>query len=160
MAQVSNLTPAWVVQERRAVQECWDTVIVRRTITHSDRISGVAWTLRWLFEDEVGPVTSRPRGEYTRENARAESWVALCLAAKMPGPTAQDWRRLGATPLPPVTKVDTEFAYGAWRTLAWLFGVREDWPVYTSWHRDASLPVECPHHSVPHSKRDTEQSGR
>ena len=157
MAQVSHLTPAWVRQEPHAVQECWDTVMVRRVITHSDRISGVSWTLRWLFEGEVGPVTSRSPRECTRENARAESWVALCLAAKMPGPTEEDWRRLSAEPLPSVTKVDQEFAYGAWRTLSWLLGVRDDWPVYTSWHRSASLPKECPHHSVPHSDRDTDQ---
>jgi hypothetical protein len=155
MAQVSHLTPAWVTQERHAVQECWDAVMVRR-VTGSERDTGVSWTLRWLLEGEVGPVTSRSPRECTWENARAESWVALCLAAGMPGPTEEDWRRLGATPLPSVTKVGREFAYGAWRTLSWLLGVREDWPVYTSWHRAASLPVESPHNYVRHHERDTD----
>ncbi len=155
MAQVSHLTPAWVVQERRAVQECWEAAVERRT-TPTDRDRGVNWTMRWLFAEEVGPVTSRPPTECTRENARAESWVALCLAADMPGPTEGDWRRLGAAPLPPVTTLDREFSYGAWRTLAWLLGVREDWPIYTSWHRAASLPKECPHHYIRHAGRNTD----
>jgi hypothetical protein len=155
MAQVSDLTPGWVVQEPHAVQECWDAAVVRRTRAPTQRDQGVSWTLRWMFEGEVGPVTSRPPGECTRETARAESWVALCLAAGMPGPTEDDWRRLGAEPLP-ADPVDQEFAYGAWRTLAWLLGVREDWPTYTSWHRSASLPKECPHHYVPGHQRDTD----
>ena len=127
---------------------------MRRT-TFSERESGVRWTLGWMFEGEVGPVTGRPPAECTRETARAESWVALCLAAGMPGPTEEDWARLGAEPLP-ADVVDQEFAYGAWRTLAWLLGVREDWPIHTSWHSAASLPKECPHHYVPRRQRDTD----
>jgi hypothetical protein len=154
MAQVSDLTPDWVRQEPHAVQECWEAAVVRRR-TITERESGVCWTLRWLFEGEVGPVTSRPPAECTRETARAESWVALCLAAGMPGPTEEDWRRLGAVPRPAAT-VDQEFAYGAWRTLAWLLGVREDWPIHTSWHLAAGIPDECPHHFVPGYERDTD----
>ena len=84
MAQVSDRTPDWVVQEPHAVQECWESAVVRRT-TPTERDRGVNWTLRWMFECEVGPVTGRSPRECTRETARAESWVALCLAAGMPG---------------------------------------------------------------------------
>jgi hypothetical protein len=41
-----------------------------------------------------------------------------------------------------------------WRTLAWLLGIREDWPVYTSWHRAAELPIPHPHHYVGEADRD------
>jgi hypothetical protein len=74
----------------------------------------------------------------------------------MPGPTEEDWCRLGAASLPSVTTLDREFAYGVWRTLSWLLGVWEDWPVYSSWHRAASLPKECPHNYVHHRERDTD----
>ena len=42
-----------------------------------------------------------------------------------------------------------EFAYGVWRTLSWLLGVREDFPIYTSWHRAADLPRDRPHLYAP-----------
>jgi hypothetical protein len=103
---------------------------------------------------EVAPITGRLADHQDREHARAESWAALCVAAGMPDPTPQDWRRLGADPLP-VERADPEFAYGVWRTLSWLLGVREEWPLYSSWHRAASLPKECPHHYAPKKDRDT-----
>ena len=154
MEQVSHLSPAWVSQPPDAVQECWEAV--QRRVTGSERDAGVSWTLRWLFAGEVGPVTSRPPTQSTRESARAESWAALCLAADMPEPTEADWRRLGAEPLPLVKTLDREFAYGTWRTLSWLLGVRGDWPVHSGWHVSASLPVECPHNYVPQRERDTD----
>ena len=36
-----------------------------------------------------------------------------------------------------------------WRTLSWLLGVREDFPIYTSWHRAADLPPDRPHLYAP-----------
>ena len=36
-------------------------------------------------------------------------------------------------------------AYGVWRTLSWLLGVREDFPIYTAWHRAAGIPHDRPH---------------
>lgn len=80
----------------------------------------------------------------TWEVARAESWVALCVAAGQGAPAAEDWRRLGVDARPPVTD-DREFAYGVWRTLAWLLGVREEFPIHTSWHRAAGIEPERPH---------------
>lgn len=76
--------------------------------------------------------------------ARAESWVALSLAAGAPAPTATDWQRLGVKPAATAAD-DGEFAYGVWRTLAWLLGVREDFPIYTAWHRAAGLRPDRPH---------------
>jgi len=74
--------------------------------------------------------------------------VALSLAAGQAAPSKEDWRRLGVDPLPPA-KDDREFAYGVWRTLSWLLGVREDSPVHTSWHRAAGIEPERPHLYVP-----------
>lgn len=119
------------------------------------RLVGVTATMAWLLIGEVAPVTGRV-GDQSREAARAESWLALCIAAGQPGPTPEDWRRLGAEPLP-ARKDDREFAYGVWRTLAWLMGVREEWPVYTSWHRAASMPKPDPHLDVRTDQRDSPQ---
>lgn len=117
-----------------------------------NRQRGVTATMAWLLIGEVAPVTWRV-ADSSREAARAESWLALCIAAGRPDPTPEDWRRLGAEPLP-ARKDDREFAYGVWRTLAWLMGVREDWPTYTSWHRSASMPKPYPHLDVPVRERD------
>jgi hypothetical protein len=89
----------------------------------------------------------------TWEMARAENWVALCVAAGAPAPIAEDWRRLGVEPAPAVTD-DREFAYGAWRALSWLLGVREDFPIYTSWHRAAGMAPDRPHLLVALDARD------
>lgn len=76
--------------------------------------------------------------------ARSESWVALSRAADAPPPSDDDWRRLGVDPAP-AKQCDREYAYGVWRALAWLLGVREDFPIYTSWHRSAEIPHDRPH---------------
>ncbi|MBW0089370.1 hypothetical protein I4I73_10405 [Pseudonocardia sp. KRD-184] len=144
--------PSWVVPDVDAVREC-ERVSVRRlglgprAVTARD--AGVAAALAWLTIGEVSPLTHRavpgtlhPDGSWTPgatwELVRAESWVALCVAAGALTPTEEDWRRLGVEPAPAAID-DAEFAYGAWRTLAWLLGVREDFPIYTSWHRAASI---------------------
>jgi hypothetical protein len=55
--------------------------------------------------------------------------VALCVTAEAGLPTAQDWMRLGVSPASPaVAAEDVFWAYGVWRTLAWLLGVRPDPP--------------------------------
>ena len=46
--------------------------------------------------------------------------------------------------------------YGVWRALAWMLGVREDWPLHTAWHQAAEIPRERPHMSVPKQQRDTD----
>jgi hypothetical protein len=81
------------------------------------------------------------------------------LAAGEPPPPERDWRQLEIEPRRVDAKSadrarDPEFSFGVWRTLAWLLGVREDWPVYTSWHKAAGLPVPYPHHYVPPAMRD------
>ncbi len=162
LGRVSTLVlPSWVVPEFDAVRECERVAL--RLLEHqpygaTTRDSGVASALVWLTLGEVSPITRRVTvgvfdppdrsgtwtSGVTRELARAESWVALCIAADAPPPTAQDWERLGVEPAEAV-RDDRECAYGVWRTLAWLLGVREDFPIYTAWHRAAGLPHDRPH---------------
>lgn len=99
-------------------------------------------------------MTGRSAALTTWEVARSESWVALCVAAGKPPPTADDWRRLEVEPRPAITG-DREYAYGAWRALAWLLGMRGDWPVHTGRHRAAEIPRERPHVVAPRSARDS-----
>lgn len=137
--------PVWVVPAFDEVGECY--LVASRCVERGfadgwDR--GVLHALCWLTIGEVSPMTHRSAAATSWENARAESWLALCVAAGRSLPTAEDWRRLGADPLSLVTE-DRLFAYGVWRAFAWLLGVREDWPIYTARHRAAELPPERPY---------------
>lgn len=136
--------PAWVVRPFDEVCECYRVLGRRRDLGVDHRDDGVARVLAWLTIGEVSPITERGAGDTSWNIARSESWVALCIAAGQDSPTADDWRRLGADPRPAVTD-NREYAYGAWRALAWLLGVRDDWPTYTGWHRSADLAPERPH---------------
>jgi hypothetical protein len=152
---VSSLVmPAWVVPTADEVSECV-RVCQRRAERGADqRELGVLAALVWLTLGEASPMTWRSEG-IGWEASRAESWVALCVAAGQSRPTELDWRRLGVEPKT-AAKDDPEFAYGVWRTLAWLLGVREDWPTYTAWHRVAGLARPRPHLDVPAPNRDSD----
>ena len=149
------MLPSWVARTPDEVCEC--DRVAGRVIQRGggERDVGVAATMAWLLIGEVAPLTWRT-GQRSREVARAESWLALCVAAGRPCPTDEDWRRLGAEPLPARVD-DREFAYGVWRTLAWLMGVREEWPINTSWHRAAGMADPDPHLNVPLAHRYTPQ---
>jgi hypothetical protein len=137
------------------VQEAWASLCRRGT--RSIRDTGVLEALGWIGQGDISPLSNKIGR--SRDGARAESWLALCLAAGQTAPTDRDWERLGVQPRPLAPHFakaaeDREYPFGVWRTLAWLLGVREDWPVYTSWHRSASLPNPYPHHDVPRARRD------
>lgn len=153
--------PSWVIPEFDAVRECERVSL--RLLDHqpygaTTRDAGVAAALVWLTLGEVSPITRRSTpgtfeppdqsGTWTSgatyADVRAESWVALCVAARAPAPTTEDWHRLGVEPATAV-RDDPEFAYGVWRTLSWLLGVREDFPIYIGWHRAAGIPHDRPH---------------
>ncbi|MFD8492417.1 hypothetical protein [Amycolatopsis sp. NPDC059657] len=155
MDGTSDDLPHWVVPDVDAIQECYRVAgRLARAGFADQRERGALAVFDWLVLGESAPLTERTGWPVTFEHARAESWVALCAAAAMPPPTELDWQRLGASPLPALP-VEQEFAYGAWRALAWLLGVRDDWPVQGAWHRAAGVPRERAHVAVPPDQRDT-----
>jgi hypothetical protein len=146
--------PSWVVPTIDEVRECERVCNRRMQLGADQRDTGVLGAIVWFTLGEVSPISWRTGGP-DWATVRAESWSALCLAAGMPGPTVEDWRRLDVVARPPA-RSDREFAYGVWRTLAWLLGVRADWPTYTAWHRAAGIPPFRPHLHVPAAQRHTE----
>ena len=59
--------------------------------------------VEWVVGGGQAPVTHRP-DVATWEQARAESWVTLCVAAQASAPTGRDWARLGVSPRPAVVE--------------------------------------------------------
>lgn len=156
ISKIEDRVPGWCVPPAHAVQEAWASLGRRITLTIRD--TGVLEALSWIGQGDTSPLSNKVgRG---RDEARAESWLALCLAAGEAPPTHRDWERLGVEPRPldpafSASAEDREYPFGVWRTLSWLLGVREDWPVYTGWHLAADLPNPHPHHFVPPLRRDT-----
>lgn len=144
----------WVAPGEDAVREAHRVSfdMARRGLDARDH--GTVDALHWVTIGDLAPVGQRAV-EATWERARAESWLALCIAAGSELPTERDWQRLGVYPYPAVN-TDPAYCYGAWRTLAWLLGVREDWPMHTAWHQAAEIPRERPHAYVPRQQRDTD----
>lgn len=130
--------PDWAVPSQEAVRECWRAcyALIHRGMDAVDR--GTFDALAWVTIGEQSPLTRRLGTEATWEGSRAESWLALCLAADQYLPTERDWQMLGVERRPPVTH-DWEYAYGVWRALAWMVGARKDPPVYYDWHAAAEV---------------------
>ena len=93
----------------------------------------------WVAGLRPAPMTQRDE-RATWKVARAESWVALSVAARSVEPATDDWPRLGVKPRAWVAG-DEDFAHGVWRTLAWLLGVRPDPPIELP-ARDADSRLE------------------
>lgn len=121
------VVPAWVAPQHRQVVELHYLTYGLVEAIGDGEARGQLAAVGWVVGGDRTPATywSAPA---TWEQARAESWVALCVAAEAPPPTEQDWARLGVSPRPTVVD-DVDSAYGVWRTLAWLLGVRPDPPV-------------------------------
>lgn len=121
------LVPAWVVPAHLNVVELhyltYQLVAAAGDVEAGGRLAAV----EWVVGGDHAPVTRR-RDSATWQHVRAESWIALCVAARAATPTNRDWARLGVTPRAAAVD-DPDWAYGAWRTLAWLLGVRPDPPV-------------------------------
>lgn len=119
--------PAWVVPAHKQVVELHFLAYRLAEVIDDAEPGGRLAAVEWVVGLAPAPVTQR-RDAASWEQVRAESWVALCVAADAPAPTVADWARLGVTAEPAAT-ADVEWAYGAWRTLAWFLGVRSDPPV-------------------------------
>lgn len=121
------VVPAWVVPAHQQVVEL-HYLTYRLVDTVGDvEAGGRLAAIEWVVGGRQAPVTHRS-DTATWEQVRAEAWVALCVAAEATAPIDQDWARLGVSPWPAAV-MDVDWAYGAWRTLAWLLGVRPDPPV-------------------------------
>jgi hypothetical protein len=97
-------------------------------ITGCVQARGQCAAVRWLMgTTDPAPIT-RTEGAVTRDAARLESRLALCVAAGRP--SEADWarERVGVPPLR-IVEGSRWWAHGVWRTLSWALGDREDPPV-------------------------------
>lgn len=133
------IIPAWVVAPHRQVVDLNYMTYVLATEIESVHGQGQLAAVGWVTGQCAAPVTHRAE-PVTFKLARAESWAALCVAANDSAPTTRDWERLAVRPAATVS-VDADFAHGAWRTFAWLLGVRPDPPI--------ELPVRDADGSIP-----------
>ena len=120
------MIPAWVKADHRRIADLHWTAHGLAMQLDSLHAQGQLAALGWVVSGEHAPMTHRVEPA-TWALARAESWVALCVAACGVLPTADEWARL-RTPSRPCRVPDDDFAHGAWRTLAWLLGVNPDPP--------------------------------
>ena len=126
MAELAVI-PAWVVADHRQVVELNYLAYALATKVDSVHGQGQLAAVEWVTGGRVSPMTHRDE-PVSWALARAESWVALCVAANNNEPPPSDWAMLGVEPRP-WGAGDGDFAHGAWRTLAWLLGVRPDPPI-------------------------------
>jgi hypothetical protein len=122
----AELTPAWVVPPVERLSDYGQIALRLVEITGCVQARGQCAALRWVFGMDPAPVTGR-QGRVTREAARAESWLAVCMAAGRPFAVVREWERLGIEP-GPIGPEDAWWAHGVWRTLSWLLGERDDPP--------------------------------
>ncbi len=121
------VVPVWVIADHRQVKELYYLAYALATKVNSVHGQGQLAAVDWVTGGRVSPMTHREE-PVSWALARAESWVALTVAARNGEPPASDWAMLGVEPRPWVSG-DGDFAHGAWRTLAWLLGVRPDPPI-------------------------------
>jgi hypothetical protein len=125
-----EVIPSWVVPSVDDVAEYGQMAFRLEEITRCVQARGQCAALCWLIGNDPSPMTAY-EGPVTRQWARSESWVALCIAVAAVHPVAveEEWeRRLGA-PLRPVAAGDGWWAHGVWRTLSWALGERSDPPI-------------------------------
>jgi len=124
--------PAWVAQEHRRIVELHYLVHQLAEVVGSAQQRGQLAAVEWVTSCRpTAPVTARDE-RLTRDAVRAEALVALNVAAEAPRLLEGDWLSFGFDVdvyFVPATVRDSEFAYGVWRTLAWLVGTRPDPPV-------------------------------
>jgi hypothetical protein len=121
------VVPAWVVADHQQVADFNYMVFTLATELNSVHGKGQLAAVGWVTGVRPAPMTQRDE-PVTWALARAESWVALTVAACNADPVTSDWAMLGVEQRPWVAG-DQDFAHGAWRTLAWLLGVRADPPI-------------------------------
>jgi hypothetical protein len=97
-------------------------------ITGCVQARGQCAAVRWLMgSGDLAPITEG-QGVVTRDSARLESRLALCMAAGRVLEADRARARLG---VPPLRMVEGSrwWAHGVWRTLSWALGDRENPPI-------------------------------
>jgi hypothetical protein len=122
-----EVIPPWVVPAVDDVAEYGQMAVRLEEITDCVQARGQCAGLCWLIGIDPAPITRRET-PVTRDAARWESWLALCLAAGRPFAVEQERARLGI----PQRRTDGQvpwWAHGVWRTLSWVLGERPDPPI-------------------------------
>ncbi len=97
-------------------------------ITGCVQARGQCAAVRWLMgTTDPAPITEG-QSAVTRDAARLESRLALCMAAGRPAEADQARARLGVPPLL-IVEGSRWWAHGVWRTLSWVLGERGDPPI-------------------------------
>jgi len=153
--------PEWVVPPAQQVADFHHMAYRLADITGTNEAAGQLAAADWLLGGtRPAPVTHRD-DPVTWALVRAESWVALCDAARAAAPTPEDWRRLGVAPRDAVAG-NSEWSYGVWRTLSWLLGVRLDPPFELSRRlADGTIPESEQRYTLPSRPESSEwQAGQ
>ena len=122
-----EVIPAWVAPSVDDVAEYGQMAVRLEEVTGCVQARGQCAALCWLIGRDPPPITRR-ESLVTRDAARWESWLALCLAVGRPFAVEQERARLGI----PQRRTDGQvpwWAHGVWRTLSWVLGERCDPPV-------------------------------
>ncbi|MGH3846606.1 MAG: hypothetical protein ACRDS0_35090 [Pseudonocardiaceae bacterium] len=122
-----EVIPEWVVPSVDDVAEYGGMAVRLEEITECVQARGQCAALCWLIGRDPAPITRR-QGLVSRDAARWESWLALCLAAGRPGAVEEERARLGI----PQRRTDGQvpwWAHGVWRALSWVSGEHPDPPI-------------------------------
>lgn len=125
--------PRWVVPTAEDVHAVMLLAKRVHEINGMPAEAGCFLALRWArYNDQNAPI-SKNIMDVTRNEARAESWLACGIAAGGHLPTKLDYRRMGAARLfwspkeqHEAKRINASFAYGVWTGLDWLLGRREE----------------------------------
>jgi hypothetical protein len=121
-------TPVWVVPPVVEFAACGGMAFQLEEITGCVQARGQCAAVCWLTGSSARAPITDGRGVATRDAARLESWLALCMAAGRPSEADRARERFGVSPLR-IVEGSRWWAHGVWRVLSWSLGERGDPPV-------------------------------
>jgi hypothetical protein len=129
-----ELAPEWVVPPLMEFAAYGPLALRLEEVTGCVQARGQCAALCWLIgRRDLAPITGKV-GPVTRDAARAESLLALCVAVAAVAPVEVEvevepvWELVGGAPRP-LVEGDGWWAHGVWRTLSWSLGERSDPPI-------------------------------
>ena len=127
----AELTPEWAVPSLTEFAAYGGMAFQLEAITGCVQARGQCAAVCWLTGSrDLAPITEG-QGAVTRDAARLESRLALCMAAGRPSAADRVRARLGVPPLR-IVEGSRWWAHGVWRTLSWVLGERKDPPIQLS----------------------------